>query len=83
MGKNVSHPEEYDLVVLGSGRARFFAWSLASQGKRAAVVERRNLAGSCPTIACSFLVSCGQNSIFPASVMPAWLPGSQDLPGFG
>src|SRR5262245_24066932 len=52
-GKNVSHPEEYDLVVLGSGRARFFAWSLASQGKRVAVVERRNLAGSCPTIACA------------------------------
>jgi pyruvate/2-oxoglutarate dehydrogenase complex dihydrolipoamide dehydrogenase (E3) component len=49
----VSHPEEYDVVVLGSGRARFFAWSLASQGKRVAVVERRNLAGSCPTIACA------------------------------
>src|SRR5262249_16416886 len=52
-GKNVSHPEEYDVVVLGSGRARFFAWSLASQGKRVADVERRNLAGSCPTIACA------------------------------
>src|SRR5947208_4373930 len=52
-GKNVSHPEEYDVVVLGSGRARFFDWSLASQGKRVAVVERRNLAGSCPTIACA------------------------------
>ena len=49
----MSHPEEYDVVVLGSGRARFFAWSLASQGKRVAVVERRNLAGSCPTIACA------------------------------
>src|SRR3954453_15623890 len=52
-GKNVSHPEEYDVVVLGSGRARSLAWSLASQGKRVAVVERRNLAGSCPTIACA------------------------------
>jgi pyruvate/2-oxoglutarate dehydrogenase complex dihydrolipoamide dehydrogenase (E3) component len=52
-GENVSHPEEYDLVVLGSGRARSFAWWLASQGKRVAVVERRNLAGSCPTIACA------------------------------
>ena len=30
----MSHPEEYDVVVLGSGRARFFAWSLASQGKK-------------------------------------------------
>ena len=46
------HPEEYDLVVLGSGRGRFFAWSLASQGKRAAVVERRYVTGSCPSIAC-------------------------------
>jgi pyruvate/2-oxoglutarate dehydrogenase complex dihydrolipoamide dehydrogenase (E3) component len=45
-------PEKYDLVVLGSGRGRFFAWSLASQGKRAAVVERRYLTGSCPAIAC-------------------------------
>ena len=49
----MSGPDEYDVVVLGSGRARFFAWSLASQGKRVAVVERRNLAGSCPTIACA------------------------------
>ena len=47
------HPEEYDVVVLGSGRARFFAWTLASQGNHVAVVERRNLAGSCPTIACA------------------------------
>ena len=48
----MSNPEEYDLVVLGSGRGRFFAWSLASQGKRAAVVERRYVTGSCPSIAC-------------------------------
>ena len=44
--------EEYDLVVIGSGRARFFAWSLGSQGKRAPVVERRYVTGSCPSIAC-------------------------------
>lgn len=48
----MSHCEEYDLVVLGSGRARLFAWSLASQGKRTAVVERRYVTGSCPSIAC-------------------------------
>jgi pyruvate/2-oxoglutarate dehydrogenase complex dihydrolipoamide dehydrogenase (E3) component len=52
-GKNVSRPEEYDVLVLGSGRARFLAWSLAARGKRVAVVERRNLAGSCPTVACA------------------------------
>ena len=48
----MAHPEEYDLVVLGSGRGRFLAWSLASQGKRTAVVERRYVTGSCPSIAC-------------------------------
>ena len=48
----MSNLEEYDLVVLGSGRGRFFAWSLASQGKRAAVVERQYVTGSCPSIAC-------------------------------
>src|SRR5262249_4590032 len=51
-GENMSVYEEYDLLVLGSGRGRFYAWSLASQGKRAAVVERRYVTGSCPSIAC-------------------------------
>ena len=44
--------EEYDLVVLGSGRGRFLAWSMASEGKRVAVVERKYVTGSCPSIAC-------------------------------
>ena len=48
----MSHPEDYDLVVLGSGRGRLLAWSMASEGKRTAVVERRNVTGSCPSIAC-------------------------------
>jgi pyruvate/2-oxoglutarate dehydrogenase complex dihydrolipoamide dehydrogenase (E3) component len=49
----MSHPEEYDLVVLGSGAGgKLIAWSLASQGKRSAVVERRYIGGSCPNIAC-------------------------------
>src|SRR5882757_2157421 len=48
----MARPEEYDILVLGSGRGRFLAWSLASQGKRAAVVERKYVGGSCPTIAC-------------------------------
>ncbi|MBN9518324.1 FAD-dependent oxidoreductase [bacterium] len=43
---------DYDLVVLGSGRGRFLAWSMASAGKRTAVVERRYVTGSCPSIAC-------------------------------
>jgi pyruvate/2-oxoglutarate dehydrogenase complex dihydrolipoamide dehydrogenase (E3) component len=46
-------PEEYDLVVLGSGEGgKFLAWTLARQGKRVALVERRWIGGSCPNIAC-------------------------------
>ena len=48
----MSRPEGYDLVVLGSGRGRLLAWSVASEGKRTAVVERRYVTGSCPSIAC-------------------------------
>ena len=49
----MSNPEDYDVVVLGSGEAgKYLAWTLASQGKRVAVVERRNIGGSCPNIAC-------------------------------
>lgn len=46
-------PEEYDLVVLGSGEgSKFMAWTLAKEGKRVAVVEQRWIGGSCPNIAC-------------------------------
>jgi pyruvate/2-oxoglutarate dehydrogenase complex dihydrolipoamide dehydrogenase (E3) component len=49
----MSHPEEYEVVVLGSGAAgKLLAWALASRGKRTAVVERRYVGGSCPNIAC-------------------------------
>ncbi len=49
----MSHPEEYDVVVLGSGAAgKLLAWTLASRGKRTAVVERRYVGGACPNIAC-------------------------------
>jgi pyruvate/2-oxoglutarate dehydrogenase complex dihydrolipoamide dehydrogenase (E3) component len=45
--------EEYDLVVLGSGEAgKYIAWTIAAQGQRVAVVERRYVGGSCPNIAC-------------------------------
>jgi len=45
----MSQPEKYDLVVLGSGEGgKFIAWSLGSQGKRSAVVERRYVGGSYP-----------------------------------
>src|ERR1700751_2136080 len=51
-GDHMSRPEDYDLVVLGSGRGRFLAWSMASEGKRTGGVERRYLTGSCPSIPC-------------------------------
>jgi len=50
---SMSNPENYDVVVLGSGEAgKCLAWALASQGKRSVVVERRYIGGSCPNIAC-------------------------------
>ncbi len=48
-----TNPEEYDLVVLGSGEGgKYLAWTLARKGQRAIVIERRWIGGSCPNIAC-------------------------------
>ena len=47
------HPEEYDVVVLGSGEAgKYIAWTLAKKGMRSVVIERKYVGGSCPNIAC-------------------------------
>jgi pyruvate/2-oxoglutarate dehydrogenase complex dihydrolipoamide dehydrogenase (E3) component len=49
----MSKPEDYEVVVLGSGApGKLIAWTLASRGQRVAVVERRYVGGSCPNIAC-------------------------------
>jgi pyruvate/2-oxoglutarate dehydrogenase complex dihydrolipoamide dehydrogenase (E3) component len=49
----MSQFEEYDVVILGSGApGKLLAWTLASRGRRTAVVERRYVGGSCPNIAC-------------------------------
>ena len=46
-------PEEYDLVILGSGEgSKYVAWTLAKQGERVAIIEREYIGGSCPNIAC-------------------------------
>jgi pyruvate/2-oxoglutarate dehydrogenase complex dihydrolipoamide dehydrogenase (E3) component len=46
-------PEEYDLVILGSGAGgKLAAWTYAQQGHRVAVIERKYIGGSCPNIAC-------------------------------
>src|SRR5262245_39412990 len=49
----MSAAEEYDVVILGSGApGKLLAWTLASQGKRVAVIERQYVGGSCTNIAC-------------------------------
>src|SRR5438128_4706999 len=48
-----SHPEEFDLVILGGGTgSTVAAWTFAGEGKRVAVVDRKYIGGSCPNIAC-------------------------------
>src|SRR6202035_5154850 len=48
-----TNPEEYDLVVLGSGAGgKLIAWTSAQKGQRVVVVERKYVGGSCPNIAC-------------------------------
>src|SRR5579871_2571925 len=50
---NMSQPEVYQDLVLGSGAGgKLLAWHLASTGRRVAVIERRWIGGSCPNIAC-------------------------------
>lgn len=45
--------ETFDLVVLGSGTgAKVAAWTIAEQGKRVALIERKYIGGSCHNIAC-------------------------------
>jgi pyruvate/2-oxoglutarate dehydrogenase complex dihydrolipoamide dehydrogenase (E3) component len=46
-------PEEYDLVILGSGTgSKLLAWTFASRGQCVATIERKYVGGSCPNIAC-------------------------------
>jgi len=48
-----SKPEEYDLLVLGSGAAgKLISWTLAKKGMKTAVIERKYVGGACPNIAC-------------------------------
>ena len=45
--------EKYEILVLGSGEAgKWTAWTMAAEGHRVAMVERKWLGGSCPNIAC-------------------------------
>src|SRR5262249_41075633 len=43
----------YDVLVFGSGTGgKLIGWTMAYEGKRTAVVERKYVGGSCPNIAC-------------------------------
>ncbi|HEY7391721.1 MAG TPA: FAD-dependent oxidoreductase [Bryobacteraceae bacterium] len=45
--------ERYDVIVFGSGTAgKLMAWTMAKEGNRTAVVERKLIGGSCPNVAC-------------------------------
>ncbi|MDT7729000.1 MAG: hypothetical protein QOI21_5576 [Actinomycetota bacterium] len=49
----MSMTENYDILVIGSGEAgKYLAWTMAGEGHRTAVVERKLIGGSCPNIAC-------------------------------
>jgi pyruvate/2-oxoglutarate dehydrogenase complex dihydrolipoamide dehydrogenase (E3) component len=49
----MSQVEQFDVLVLGSGQGgQLIAWHLAQARRRAALVERRWIGGSCPNIAC-------------------------------
>src|SRR3989449_8692483 len=51
--KHMSQPEQFDILVLGSGAGgKLLAWHMAREGRRTAVVERRWIGGSCPNINC-------------------------------
>jgi len=45
--------QQYEIVIVGTGEgSKFLAWTLARQGQRVAVIERKYIGGSCPNIAC-------------------------------
>jgi pyruvate/2-oxoglutarate dehydrogenase complex dihydrolipoamide dehydrogenase (E3) component len=49
----MSTVERYDILVLGSGTgSKLLSWTMAKEGKRTAVVERKLIGGSCPNVAC-------------------------------
>src|SRR5258705_3133205 len=49
----MSQPEQFDILVLGSGAGgKLLAWHMAREGRRTAVVERRWIGGSCPNVNC-------------------------------
>jgi pyruvate/2-oxoglutarate dehydrogenase complex dihydrolipoamide dehydrogenase (E3) component len=51
--RRTSSAEACDILVIGSGESgTYLAWTMAGEGHRTAVVERKLIGGSCPNIAC-------------------------------
>jgi pyruvate/2-oxoglutarate dehydrogenase complex dihydrolipoamide dehydrogenase (E3) component len=49
----VPQPEQYDVLILGSGGGgKLTAWHNGQLGRRTVVVERKWIGGSCPNVAC-------------------------------
>jgi pyruvate/2-oxoglutarate dehydrogenase complex dihydrolipoamide dehydrogenase (E3) component len=45
--------QQFEFLIIGSGEAgKNLAWTMATAGRRTAVVERKLIGGSCPNIAC-------------------------------
>src|SRR5262245_52606564 len=52
-GERMNAADKYDVVVLGNGTGgKWMARTMAQEGMRTAVVERRYIGGSCVNIAC-------------------------------
>src|ERR1700677_3693559 len=53
MKSSDNKPEEYDIVIIGSGAGgKLIAWTSAAKGQRVVVIERKYVGGACPNIAC-------------------------------
>ena len=53
MEGDMSQPEQFEVLILGSGQGgKLLAWHMPRLGRRTAVVERRWIGGSCPNVAC-------------------------------
>jgi pyruvate/2-oxoglutarate dehydrogenase complex dihydrolipoamide dehydrogenase (E3) component len=48
----MSDVEKYENLVLGSGGAGKFAWTMGQAGRQTALVKRGALGGTCPNVAC-------------------------------
>ena len=55
MNSGVNSPEtieQYDLIILGGGRASNLAIAAAKAGRKVALIERDRLGGACPNRGC-------------------------------